>query len=316
MAPRALLIVNTHSRCGQDACEASIAGLRRNGIEPVYRDCRRKEELLPLIAEHGRAVDMIVAAGGDGTLNAVAAGVMQAKRPLGILPTGTANDLARTLGIPLDLEGAIRVIAEGNRRAIDVGTVNGKPFFNVASIGMAAELALKLSPDIKRRFGKLGYALAAIRVLARARPFRTRIIGGGRDVFSLTLQIAVGNGRFYGGGNAVSHTAAINDGMLDLYSLEFLRAWRLVLMLRSFRRGEHIARREVRDLRGTRFEIHTRQPRPVDADGEIVTHTPAVFEVLPEAIEVIVPTLIVAPPGSSRDANVARATARPDGRPP
>src|SRR5262245_129082 len=200
MAPRALLIVNTHSRSGNEACDAAIAGLRGHGIEPVYRDCKRKEELPPLIAEHGRDVDMIVVAGGDGTLNAVAAGVMEAKRPMGILPTGTANDLARTLGIPLDLEGALQVIAEGNRRRIDVGAVNGKLFFNVASIGMAAEIALTLTSDIKRRFGKLGYALAAMRVLARARPFRARIIGAERDVFSLTLQVAVGNGRFYGGG--------------------------------------------------------------------------------------------------------------------
>ena len=289
MALRALLIVNANSRSGKEACDAAIAGLGRHGIEPVYRDCRSKAELLPLIAEHGKTADMIVVGGGDGTLNAAAAGVMQAGRPLGILPMGTANDLARTLGIPMELEGAIRIIAEGHTKWIDAGAVNGQLFFNVASIGLAAQLALELTPEIKRRFGKLGYALAAIRVLARARPFRARIIGEHRDVFSLTLQVAVGNGRFYGGGNIVSRDAAIDDGTLDLYSLEFVRAWRLVLMLRSFRRGEHIARREVRDLRGKRFEVQTRYPRAVDADGEIVTHTPAVFEVMPRAIEVFVP---------------------------
>jgi YegS/Rv2252/BmrU family lipid kinase len=300
MAPRALLIVNTKSRTGKEVCEAAQDGLRGVGIDPVYRDCGRKEDVLPMIDEHGRNVDMIVVAGGDGTINSAAAGVMRSGRPMGLLPSGTANDLARTLGIPTELDAALKVIAEGNRRRIDIGSVNGELFFNVASIGLAAELALELTREMKRRFGKLGYAIAAMRVLGRARPFRARIVGGGRDLVSLTLQVAVGNGRFYGGGNVVAQGAGIDDGHLDLYSLEFVRAWQLVLMLRSFRSGEHIARREVRDLRGTAFEIHTRRPRPVNADGEIVTSTPARFEVLRGAVEVIVPSLIVEPaPGST-----------------
>jgi len=286
---RALLIVNPGSRNGETAHDAAVQGLRRHGIEPVCHECGKREDLSPLIAKHGKQVDMIVVGGGDGTLSAAASGVMQVKRPLGILPTGTANDLARTLGIPEDIEQAIRVIGETHTHLIDVGSVNGEMFFNVASIGLSAELAQELTPDLKRRFGKLGYAVAALRVLVRARPFRARIIAADRAVRSLTLQVAVGNGRFYGGGNIVTQTAAIDDGCLDLYSLEFLHAWRLVLLLRAFRRGEHTARREVRDLRGQAFEVHTRRPRPVNADGEIVTHTPAVFQVLPKAIEIIVP---------------------------
>ncbi len=181
------------------------------------------------------------------------------------------------------------MIAEGHARTIDVGSVNDQLFFNVASIGLSAEVAQELTPDLKRRFGKLGYAVAAIRVLARARPFRARIIGGGREIDSLTLQVAVGNGRYYGGGNVVTEKAAIDDGALDLYSLELLHAWRLVLMLVSFRRGAHTAKREVRDLRGPEFEIRTRRPRSVDADGELITQTPAKFRVLSRAIEVFVP---------------------------
>ena len=289
LSRRALLIVNARSRNGKTSLDTAVEGLLRHGIEPDCRDCGSRNALSPLIAEHGRDVDMIVVGGGDGTLSAAAAGVIAAKRPLGILPTGTANDLARTLGIPTDLEEALRVIAEGHTRTIDVGSVNDQLFFNVASIGLSAEVAQELTPDLKRRFGKLGYAVAAMRVLVRARPFRARIIGGGRDIVSLTLQVAVGNGRYYGGGNVVTEAAAIDDGTLDLYSLEFLHAWRLVLMLLSFRRGAHTAKREVRDLRGPAFEIRTRRPRAVDADGELVTRTPAMFRVLPRAIEVFVP---------------------------
>ena len=286
---RALLIVNPGSRNGETARDAAVEGLRRHSIEPLCRECGSRDELSPLIAEHGKHVNMIVIGGGDGTLSAAASGVMQAKRPLGILPTGTANDLARTLAIPEDLDEALRVIGKGHTRAIDIGSVNGTLFFNVASIGLSAELAQELTADLKRRVGKLGYAVAAIRVLARARPFLARIVTADRDLRSFTLQVAVGNGRFYGGGNIVTQTAAIDDGCLDLYSLEFLHAWRLVLLLRAFRRGEHTAHREVRDLHGQAFEIQTRRPRAVNADGEIVTHTPAVFQVLPKAIEIIVP---------------------------
>jgi len=108
-------------------------------------------------------------------------------------------------------------------------------------------------------------------------------------VRSLTLQIAVGNGRYYGGGNIVAEDADIDDETLSLYSLEFVKAWRMVMMLRSFRSGEHGELEEVRTLRADRFEVRTRRTRPVNADGEIVTQTPAVFTVSPKAIEVFVP---------------------------
>lgn len=285
----ALLIVNSKSRSGKSALEAAVDGLRRAGIEPVHRECGSRDELSPLIVAHGRDADMVVVGGGDGTLNAAAAGIVQIGKPMGILPTGTANDLARTLEIPAELDGAIAVVAAGHKRRIDIGSVNDNLFFNVASIGLSAALARELSPDLKRRFGKLGYAVAALRVLSRARPFRVEIIGSGQRVRSFSLQVAVGNGRYYGGGNIVSTAADIEDGVLDLYSLEFVRAWRLLLMLWSFRKGEHVAHEDVRDLRGERFEIRTRRPKPVNADGELVTQTPAVFQILPRAMEVFVP---------------------------
>jgi YegS/Rv2252/BmrU family lipid kinase len=289
MARRALLILNGKSRSGKAALSQVIEGLSWFDIEPVHKECGSREELSPLIAKEGVNTDMVIVGGGDGTLNAAAAGVTKLKRPLGILPLGTANDLARTLGLPTEIDAALRVIAEGKIRSIDVGLVNDLMFFNVASVGLSAELAQELTGDIKRRFGKLGYALAAIRVLARGRPFQAEISGSGRKVRSLTLQVAVGNGRYYGGGNIVEKTAAIDDGTLRLYSLEFVHAWRIILMFRSFRTGEHGAFNEVLMLRGTKFEIRTRRPRPVNADGEIITQTPAVFRVLPKAIEVIVP---------------------------
>jgi diacylglycerol kinase (ATP) len=103
------------------------------------------------------------------------------------------------------------------------------------------------------------------------------------------MQIAVGNGRFYGGGTVVAEHAAIDDGHLDLYSLELHTVWQLALMLRSFRSGEHGAWSEVATARGTEFEIRTRRPMAVNADGELIAETPAIFKVHPGAVSVLAP---------------------------
>ena len=290
LKPRtALLVVNANSRQGRDLLPVAVSELRAHGIQPVHRDCASREALSGLIEAEGRDVDLVAVGGGDGTLNAAAEGVIAVGRPLGILPMGTANDLARTLGIPPDISSAAQIIAAGATREIDLGLVNDRPFFNVASIGLSAELAQELTGEIKRRYGRLGYAFTALRILSRARPFRAVIESETEKVRVLTLQIAVGNGLYYGGGNAVERTAAIDDQRLDLYSLEVRRAWKLALMARSFRSGEHGAWDEVRAIRAEAFTISTRRPRPVNADGEIVTQTPARFSLRPHAVTVFAP---------------------------
>jgi diacylglycerol kinase family enzyme len=114
-------------------------------------------------------------------------------------------------------------------------------------------------------------------------------VAEGKAARVLTLQIAVGNGRFYGGGTVIEQDASIDDRRLDLYSLEFRRAWTLALLARDLRHGEHGAWREVRTIRARAFEISTRHPRPVNVDGEIITQTPARFSLRPAAVTVFVP---------------------------
>ncbi|RYY21982.1 MAG: lipid kinase, partial [Sphingomonadales bacterium] len=194
------------------------------------------------------------------------------------------------LAIPMDFAAAADVIVEGHRRQIDVGTVNGHAFFNVASIGLSSELAQKLEPEIKKKFGRLGYAVAALRILAGAKRFRAKITEKGRSTHVGTYQIAIGNGRLYGGGNVVEEKATIDDGNLDLYSLEMRNLWKLALMLRAFRSGTHGAWEEVRTAKCVEFDIETRRPMPINTDGEIVTATPAHFQVLPRAISVLTPS--------------------------
>lgn len=286
---RALLVINPGSRRGRD-CAAAVkqacvrAGLAASAVIPSNR-----HDVSRTILHHAATVDCIIVAGGDGTLNAAAQGLLQSGLPLGIIPMGTANDLARTLELPADLDACVDVIARGRQRRIDVGLVNERPFFNVASIGLSTTLAKELTYETKRRLGRLGYAFAAMKSLARARPFHATIETPSDTVDVKTLQIAIGNGHFYGGGMSVEESALIDDGRLDLYSLEVSNAWKLALMLRSFRHGRHSAWDEVRSIQGRNFTVRTRRPRAINADGEIVGQTPAVFNQLPKRLAVFVP---------------------------
>ena len=286
---RALLVVNPRSRSGRLGVGQATTRLRSAGIELVETACEGPADVSPCILAHRGRIDCVIVAGGDGTINAAGPGLLASGLPLGVLPVGTANDFARSIDLPVDPEAAARVIVDGVTHRVDVGEVNGRPFFNVASIGLAADLAKNLTTDRKRRFGRLSYALTAGNVLVRATPFHATLLMDAATITVRTLQIAVGNGRFYGGGNVVAPHARIDDGTLDLYSLEFTQVWRMALMIPSFPGGGHGAMRDVRTARGARFEVATRRPRPVNADGELVTQTPATFTQKRRAVSVYVP---------------------------
>lgn len=289
---RALLLVNPNARRGKESIDAVVGRLHRGSIDVTIESFSALPEIARDIVRLRRDHDLIILCGGDGTIASGAMAVMESGLPLGIVPMGTANDLARTLDIPMDLAEAASVIVDGGTRSIDLGSVNGHAFFNVASIGLSSDLAQGLDPDTKRRFGRLGYAVAASRVLAKARPFTAWITEKNETIQVKTFQIAVGNGRHYGGGNVVRDDAEIDDGSLDLYSLEMGTVWKLAMMVRSFRSGRHGAWKEVRTARCTEFLVETRQPMPVNTDGEIVTSTPAKFIVHPGAIAVFAPKAI------------------------
>jgi YegS/Rv2252/BmrU family lipid kinase len=285
-----LLVVNENSRLGNKGGSAAVELLERNGIELLRKTCSGPDQLAACIRQSAGAVQMVVLGGGDGTLNSAAPVLAESGLPLGILPMGTANDLARTLEIPSDLVSAAQIIVDGHLRKIDLGDVNGKPFFNVASLGLSTQMTRELTSDVKQRWGAFGYALATFRALSRVRPFSAEIRShnGVRKV--LTLQISVGNGRHYGGGMTVEENAEIDDGCLNLYSLEFDRVWKLALVYPAFRSGRHGLWKEVRTLRCNEVEVRTRRPRPINTDGEITTQTPARFTISPRAISVFSPS--------------------------
>jgi YegS/Rv2252/BmrU family lipid kinase len=286
---RALLLINQHARHGNKIAEA-IDCLKQAGLVLLEASTDQSQNLADIIRQHRDQVDLVIVGGGDGTLNAAVDGLVETKLPLGILPLGTANDLARTLDIPTHLRDACQVIVAGHQEQIDLGWVNGKHFFNVASLGLSVQITRKLDKNLKRRWGVLAYAIAALKVLAKARPFSAQIrLNEGEPFVLKTVQIAVGNGRYYGGGMAVDKQAAINDQRLDIYSLNLDHWWQMLMILPAMRSGHHTSSRFVTHFRCREVEVDTRREHDINTDGEILTKTPAHFRVIPKTLTVFVP---------------------------
>lgn len=271
---RALLIINPRSRRGSEFADRVKSRLSECGIEFVQDEAER--------------VDAVIAGGGDGTIIRAVPIAMERGVPLGIVPLGTFNDLARTLGVPLDVGEACNSIAAGNLRTIDVGRVNGQYFVNEASIGLSTRIARKQTPEVKRRFGWLAIVATTFETLREAFPFHVSLEYGNRVETSLTLQVTVANSNRFGGVIEVPD-GAIDDAQLDLFSIE-VRSWFGVFPIL----GAILARRftdapGVRHYRGPRFTVSSRRPHHVTTDGEPAGFTPATFEVVPQAVQIFVP---------------------------
>lgn len=292
MTKRALLLVNRHARKGQNSFAQAVDVLNDLGFELITVPIKSPDYLPQLVRQHGHNVDLVIVGGGDGTLNGVVDSLVEMQLPLGILPLGTANDLARTLKIPLAIDQACRVIAHGQIKYIDLGCVNGKHFFNVASLGLSVEITGKLSQGAKRRWGILAYAMTALQVISQTRPFHAEIVVNEESIRVKTIQIAVGNGRFYGGGMAVAEDATIDDQRLDLYSLELKHWWQIFPLLWRLPQGQHGVLPWVRTMEGETMEIYTRKSLSINTDGEITMATPATFRVIPRALGVLVPSSV------------------------
>lgn len=237
--------------------------------------------------------DLVVVGGGDGTVSFAAGQLAGTGTVLGILPLGTANDLARTLDIPGSLDAACTALADGKVVDIDLGRANGWPFLNVASVGLAVGVTESLSPRLKRYLGPLAYGVAAVRAYSRHKPFRARLEFPDGDHGTLelpdVLQVAVGNGRHYGGGNAVSPTAGIDDHILDVYAIPGAPLREHVRIARLLKDGSFVERDGVYHLTTRHVRLVTQPPLPVNLDGEIATATPTDFTIERNAVHVVVP---------------------------
>jgi YegS/Rv2252/BmrU family lipid kinase len=289
MRKRALLIINRHARRGKSGFAQAVHCLDELGFELITIPLKLSQSLTEYVQLYANSVDMVIVGGGDGTLNAVVKTLVDCQLPLGILPMGTANDLARTLNLPSTIPQACEVINQGHQQAIDLGCVNDQYFFNVASLGLSVEITTKLTKGVKRRWGVLAYAITALKALSQTRLFHATITHNGTSQRVKTLQIAVGNGRYYGGGMAIAKDATIDDNRLDLYSLEIKHWWQIFRLLTHLPKGQQDLLPWVRTLAADRIEIVTSRPRKINTDGEITVQTPAEFTVIPKALSVFVP---------------------------
>ncbi len=287
----ALLILNSNSRSGDTADIADGLGLlANNGIQVIQKKTSSAQQTVQHIEDHAQQIQLVILGGGDGTISSAAASLYKHQLPFAILPLGTANDLARSLNIPTTLSGAFQVIVDNHRSRINLGVIDNHYFFNVAHIGLGVKVTSELTPQVKKTWGVFSYLKAAFAAFKKSRPFRVALHVDGKTHYLHSIQIAVGNGRYYGGGNVVDEKSEIDDGTLCLYSLPPSTLWKLLSYAFFLRYGKHHYMQETFTVSGQHIEITTRKPKDIIADGELIAKTPAVFKVIPQALEVIRPS--------------------------
>lgn len=302
---RTLLVVNVHARTGAWGFLATREALARQGVDVDGAVALRTPSLLPETLREAMeaGAQRILVGGGDGTLSLAASVLAGTDTVLGVIPLGTGNDFARSLGLPLDVDGAARVVREGVVHAVDVGLANGRVFLNAASVGLSVAIARRLTPRLKRWAGGLAYAVAAAREALGFTPLTVRLsVDGERHTLDV-LELVVGNGRFHGAGNVIAPAASLEDGRLHAYAILAHGAPRegaggpaaalhsLAVLARvspRLRRGTQQAHPDVLAFSGREMVVETDRPQRINVDGEMRGRTPVHLTVWPRAVRVLV----------------------------
>ncbi|MBB2941213.1 YegS/Rv2252/BmrU family lipid kinase [Actinoplanes lutulentus] len=289
---RAVLVVNAKSRRGrqfyEDAHERLLkAGFKLLGAYAVERDL---EQSLQQAIDLGP--DLLVAGGGDGTIST--AGRMLAHRDmaLGLLPLGTTNNFARTVGIPPDLDTAVTTMTEGLVIDVDLGIAGDMPFTNHVGIGLSAEVMTSVPSGLKKRLGRLAYPITALGLMARHRPLRATVRADGREIVFSTHQVYVANGGFHAG-RPITADAHADDRLLVAYPVG--GSTRLELLRETARNALTGHRRTLHErpfLAVNELWLETDRPAAVEVDGEPCGQTPLRIALDANALR------IMAPPGT------------------
>lgn len=283
---QAALIVNAKSRKGRDLFDRACALLKERGVDVIEAHAvRNPRDLTPTIR---RALEknppMIIVGGGDGTLSSTVDDFVPHNTVFALLPLGTANSFARTLGIPLDLEGAIDVIATGERRRIDLGMIDGDYFANCAAIGISPLIAETVPHNLKRYLGRIGYLSWAAWKFLRFRPFKLTV--GNETIDAVEVRIA--NGRYHGGTELVED-ASLESGEIVVQAVIGNARHRLVWSWAASLLKLRARKQTVREFHGAELRITTDPPLPISIDGEVLAHTPCTAKVAEAVIEVAAP---------------------------
>src|SRR6266496_2625624 len=290
MSKKVQLILNGKA-AGNDALQTAVARQRAIGHTIEVRVTSGKGDARRFVAGTGE-VDLVIAAGGDGTLNEVVHGLMDlpiAARPaLGMVPLGTANDFATGCGIPHDPEQALALCMEGKDLPVDVGKANEHWFLNAASIGFGAEITATTPPELKNLLGPAAYGVMGAILAMNVHHYRGRVTLPDREITGSGPVEIVGNGRQAGGGIQVTPRACVDDGLLDILAVREIPALALLTAARELQElspdGEYISYWQT-----PWAEVHTEEKIPVNLDGEPMQFSSVRYEVVPRAIRLIVP---------------------------
>jgi len=239
---------------------------------------------------------LIVAAGGDGTLNEVINGIGEnlGAAVVGLIPLGTGNDFARTIGVAADVDKAIDLILTGETRAIDVVRVTSdevRYFVNVSAGGFSGLVNEKLTPEMKKTWGPLAYLRSAAAALPELRAYRTTLAFDNTESLMLELyNVVVANGRYVAGGTMIAPEASVDDGLLDVVLIPKRPAGELALVAAQIAMGAHLSSELIVFRRAASLTVKSEPGMWFNVDGELVGNEPARFEILPRALRFIAPT--------------------------
>lgn len=234
------------------------------------------------------ADELPVVVSGDGMVGAIGGAMAGAETPLGIVPGGRGNDLARVLGIPTDPVEATEIVLAGHSRAIDVGEANGHRFLGIASVGFDSE-ANRIANEARLIRGNLVYLYAALRAMAGWRSARFTIAIGEKRSRMEGYDVIVANNSCYGGGMHIAPDAELDDGEFDVVTIADMGKFRALYNLTKVFKGTHVRIPEVDVIRAARLSLSASRPFAVYADGEHLTDLPADLRVIPHALRVLVP---------------------------
>jgi YegS/Rv2252/BmrU family lipid kinase len=285
----AALIVNARSRKGQRMFEHACARLRELGLEldgHAVKDPRHLDRVTRRAI--AKKPELLILGGGDGTVSGLVDHMVGHDIVLGVLPFGTANSFARTLGIPLDVNGAIDVIVNGERRRIDLGMIDGDYFANAASLGIAPQIAETVPHGLKKVLGRIGYLSWAALQFARFRPFWLTIDMGAGPKRLKVVEVRIANGRFHGGVELMED-AELDSGEIVVEAVRGHFKRRLVTNWAASVLRLEARRDDVVVFRGRSIRIDTEPRMPISIDGEVLARTPATAHVAPAIIEVMAP---------------------------
>lgn len=291
MTATALLIRNPASRHAWSAAmlEGALAVAREATWDITVVVTERDRHATEIARDAAsRGVHVVIANGGDGTINEAINGLAGTSTALGVLPAGTANVWAKEVGIPKQPEQSMRAIVEGERRLVDLGCADGRYFLLMAGVGFDAEIVPRVGPRMKRWLGAAAYIVAgAPRVVRATAPTVWMKIDGVASQAPLYWLVA-GNTRSYGGLFDIAHRAAIDDGLLDVVIMHRGGVRRIVADGVRLLRKRHEESPNVDYIRARTIEIET-PGIAVQLDGEYYARTPMRVEIAPAALTVIVP---------------------------